>query len=485
MSFTGDAEPACTTVVQPHDVPERSAQAFHDYLAVRARTIDLPQHEVRRLIDGRTIVVTGAAGCIGRALLRELAPYAPRRIIGVGLEEQPDLQALPEVAELPDGVEHITLDIRDADALTALLRTVRCDLVFHLAAQRDPGLAEREVARTVTTNVLGTRNVIDACTAAGTERLVHASTGKALRPYTSDVYAQSKRTGEWLVADAAARSGLTAAAVRFTHVVDNAIVLDRFRTWCRAGEPLRLHGRDTVFYVQSARESAQLLLAAALTPPDGLFRLYALHDLGWPVALYDLALGAVAESGRPARIEVVGPEPGYEKLPYPGVYDPRHSGDVSPLINGLEAPRTVRAPGVPDVDCAVGHAPLTPELRESYAHLAWVCDRSARQDEIRGVFDALAWSLLGHAVATADPASVRRITRLTEPHRPHMSDEHLRIDGLFRKHSGAPTAPDETGASTAPDETGASTAPDETRASTAPDTPDEAGAGRSDDAPDA
>ncbi|MFE0105847.1 NAD-dependent epimerase/dehydratase family protein [Streptomyces sp. NPDC059009] len=433
MSFTGDAEPACTTAVRPQDVPARSLNAFRDYLAVRDRTIGLPRQEARSLIDGRTVVITGAAGCVGRALLRELAPYAPRRVVGIGLEERPDL---------PDGVEHVTLDIRDADALTALLVDLRCDLVFHLAAQRDPGLAEREVARTVTTNVLGTRNVIDACAAAGTGRLVYASTGKALRPYTSDVYAQSKRTGEWLVADAAARGAVAASAVRFTHVVDNAIVLDRFRTWCRADEPLRLHDKDTVFYVQSARESAQLLLTAALAPPDDTFRLYAIHDLGWPVALHDLALGAVAESGRTGRIEVVGHEPGYEKRPYPGLYDPRHSGDVSPLINGLEAPTVVPAP-VGGVDCAVGRAALTPELRESYAHLAWVCARTTRQDEIRGVFDALAWSLLGHAVATADPASVLRIARLTEPHRPSMSDEHLRVDGLIRKHAGLSTAPDE------------------------------------------
>ena len=435
MSFTGDAEDACTTLVQPHEVPERSARAFQDYLAVKDRTIRLPEDEVRRRIAGRTVVITGAAGCIGRALLRELAPYAPRRIIGVGLEERP---------ELPDGVEHFTLDIRDGEALTELLCRVGCDVVFHLAAQRDPGLAEREVATTVTTNVLGTRNVIAACAAAGAERLVHASTGKALRPYTSDVYAQSKRTGEWLVADAARTGGLATSAVRFTHVVDNAIVLGRFRTWCRSGEPLRLHGRDTVFYVQSARESAQLLLAAALAPADGQFRLYAIHDLGWPVALHDLALGAVAESGRPGRIAVIGHEPGYEKQPYPGLYDPRMSGDVSPLINGLEAPTVVRAPG-PDVDCAVGRAPLTPELLDSYAHLASVCDRGGGNDDIRGVFDALAWSLLGHAVATAEPASVRRIARVTEPHRPRMTDEHLRMDDLFRKHAATPAAPDRAG----------------------------------------
>ncbi|MFF6779873.1 NAD-dependent epimerase/dehydratase family protein [Streptomyces sp. NPDC012510] len=405
----------------------QSLSAFQDYLAVRQRTIRLPDEALRRRIGDRTILVTGAAGCIGRALLRELRPYAPARIVGVGLEERP---------RLPDATEYHRLDIRDGSALTALLRRVRPDLVFHLAAQRDPGLAEREAALTITTNVLGTAHVIEACAAAGTGQLVYASTGKALRPYTSDVYAQSKRTGEWLVADAAARGVLPGAAVRFTHVVDNAIVLSRFRDWCSRGEPLRLHGRDTSFYVQSARESAQLLLTAALAPADAEFRLYAIHDLGWPVSLLDLALGTVAEQGRAVPVRVVGYEPGYEEQPYPGLYDPHYSGDLSPLINSLEAPNAHSEPGG-DVDCASGRPQLTPELRAGFERLARLCAHSTVEDEIRGVFDALGWGLLNHAIAGAAPDSVRRITRLTEPYRAGMTPEHLRIDDLFRKHAAS------------------------------------------------
>lgn len=293
----------------------------------------------------------------------------------------------------------------------------------------------------MTTNVLGTGNVIDACVASGAEQLVYASTGKALRPYTSDVYAQSKRTGEWLVADAAARGRMPGAAVRFTHVVDNAIVLDRFRGWCREGRPLRLHDAESVFYVQSARESAQLLLAASLSPLDDLFRLYAIRDLGWPVRVLDLALGSVAESGRPAEADVVGHEPGYEKKPYPGLYDPRHSGDISPLINGLEAPGAEPGPGG-DVDCVSGRPELTGELRAAFGHLERLCAGDTDQDRVRGAFDALAWRLLDQLLAQAPADSVRRITRTTAPHRDGMTDEHLRVDDLFRKHAGLPVGSD-------------------------------------------
>ncbi|MCF6523716.1 NAD(P)-dependent oxidoreductase [Streptomyces sp. JJ36] len=419
------------STIDPASVSPRRVAAFQDYLAVQHRTIRLPEQAVAARLRGRTVLVTGAAGCIGRALLAELARYGPARVVGAGLEEAP---------RLVPGVEHHRQDVRDRAGLTALVRRVRPDLVFHLAAQRDPGLAEREAGLTVTTNVLGTGNVIDACAAAGVGHLVYASTGKALRPYTSDVYAQSKRTGEWLVADAAAGGRLPGAAVRFTHVVDNAIVLDRFRAWCRAGRPLRLHDRDTVFYVQSARESARLLLTAALAPRDELFRLYAIRDLGWPVSLLDLAHGAIAEQSRTAEIHVVGHEPGYEKCPYPGLYDPRCSGGVSPLVNGLEAPDTAPGPGG-DVDCVTGRPPLTPGLRRSFRGLRRLCGRTgpaAGEEEVRAVFDALAWELLDHAVACAPSDAVRRIARCTAAQRETMSDEHRGIDDLFRKHAGLP-----------------------------------------------
>ena len=90
---------------------------------------------------------------------------------------------------------------------------MRYDVVFHLAGQRDPGRAEREVHRTVTTNVLGTGNVLSAVAASGVPQTVLASTGKALRPYSPEVYTASKRIAEWLMYRAAADGQAICSAV--------------------------------------------------------------------------------------------------------------------------------------------------------------------------------------------------------------------------------------------------------------------------------
>ncbi|MET9519985.1 hypothetical protein [Streptomyces sp. NPDC002994] len=83
------------------------------------------------------------------------------------------------------------------------------------------------------------------------------------------------------------------------------------------------------------------------------------------------------------------------------------------------------------------------ELRAGFERLSRLCTHSSVEDEIRGVFDTLGWSLLNHAIAGAPPGSVRRITRITRPYRARMTPEHLRIDDLLRKHEESLQTPAE------------------------------------------
>src|SRR6266536_1044196 len=343
-----------------------SAAELERYLAVRQRSIDLPDRQVGERLRGRVVLVTGGSGCIGRALLDQLARFQPARVVVVSLAPP----ARPE-----PGVEHYRLDIRDGAALTELVRRVLPDVVFHLAAQRDPGLAERAVHLTVTTNVLGTRNLIEACARAGVGQLVYASTGKALRPYSSDVYAATKRASESLVADAAARGALPGSAVRFTHVVDNSIVLH-------------------------------------------------------------LALGVMAEQKAVVPLQVVGHEPGYEKRPYPGLYDPALSGGISPLLNALEAP-TVQVGPCDQVDVAPTRVSLTGQLNGTLERLDELCAIAPDDDSaVRAAFDDLAWGLLERTLRATPRRVLRRVTQLTAEHRAEMSGEHLRMDDLVRSCAG-------------------------------------------------
>ena len=402
-------------------------EEYARFLALGQREIAMPAGDLAGWLGGATVLVTGGTGCIGSALMAQAARYGPRRLVSVSRGVTDGWARLP-------GARYARADIRDRAALAAVFDEVRPDVVFHLAAQRDPGLAEDEVHRTVTTNVLGTRNVTAAAERSGAAHVVFASTGKALRPYSREVYTTTKRAAEWIVADAARRGQVSYSAARFTHVVDNSIVWRRLLGWCQDGV-IRLHAADIMFYAQSALESAQLLLCAGLGGRRGSLWGYAITDLGWPVSLLDLALGALASTGSETPIYFSGYDPGYESRPFPGLYDPRTAGEVSPLLSAFEAAVARPGPGRPTdafpVRFAAGQPPDAP-LRA----LQDACG-STRPGPVREALNALSWWLLDAMLGEVPRETLLRIAGLTEPFEPGLSAEHRRILAAVRQHAGA------------------------------------------------
>jgi NAD(P)-dependent dehydrogenase (short-subunit alcohol dehydrogenase family) len=150
------------------------------------------------------VLVTGGTGCIGSALIKQLAARGAGRIVSVSRGATSNWPRCA-VAEYRYG------DVRDRAAMDRLIGAVRPDLIFHLAAQRDPGWAEVAVRPSVSTNVLGTRTVLAAAPDAGVPQVVYASTGKAMRPFSPDIYAASKRAAEWIASDVAGGDDMVGA----------------------------------------------------------------------------------------------------------------------------------------------------------------------------------------------------------------------------------------------------------------------------------
>ena len=137
--------------------------------------------------------------------------------------------------------------------------TVQPEIVFHLAAQRLPGLAEIEVRETISSNLIGTCNIIEACQTHKVEKCIFSSTGKASRYYTGDVYAASKKLCEWLFAKAALAGNTVYAAVRFTHILDNSSIEDKVAKGIENGL-VNLHKPDIDLLPQNVSEANYLLL---------------------------------------------------------------------------------------------------------------------------------------------------------------------------------------------------------------------------------
>jgi FlaA1/EpsC-like NDP-sugar epimerase len=397
---------------------------FHE---IRERRMEPPEPALAGWLRGRTVLVTGGTGCIGSTLMEQIARLGPRWLVSVSRGQTAGWPRHP-------AAEYQHADVASWASLDAVFAAVRPDVVFHLAAQRDPGLAEQASHLTVSTNVLGTRNVVQACERHGVAELSCASSGKALRPYSREVYTAAKRAGEWILAEAAARTQVRITASRFTHVVDNSIVYDRLLSWARSGV-VRLHDWQTLFYAQSALESAELLLTAGLRAQPGSLRVFAIRDLGWPVSLLDLAIGTLWQVGSDSPIYFSGHDPGYERVPFPGLYDPDNAGEISPLLNAFEAVDAEH-----DSQLGIDASPAKFDHSRAPACLLatveQICAATTGPRAVRAALDELSWHVLDAALAALPQPVLARVALLTEPHENRLSRDHARMLGMIRQHAG-------------------------------------------------
>jgi nucleoside-diphosphate-sugar epimerase len=410
------------------EVKEGAAEEHERFLGIGQRGLCLPEAQLSAWLAGTTVLVTGGTGCIGSTLMAQVAARAPARLVGVsrGITDGWPAQATAEYRQA---------DVRDRGALEAVIREVRPDVILHVAAQREPARAEVEVHRTVSTNVLGTRNVLEAAEAAGVPQVVCASTGKALRPYSPDMYTASKRAAEWVASSVAARGELLVSAGRFTHVLDNSVIYRRLLGWAEDGV-IRLHSASIAFYVQSALESAQLLLLAGLGAQRGEFRVHTITDLGWPVSLLDVALGVLIRTGSATPIYFSGYDPGYEEIPFPGLYDPMTAGDVSPLLNAFEAAAGTSSP-CPMVDAFRLEMAAHPRPAKLLSALGEICDRTTDPDVVRGGLNEMSWALLDATLDAVPRRVLARAAALSDPHQDVMGADHRRVLEAIRDSAGA------------------------------------------------
>ena len=404
-----------------------AAEEHARFVGISQRGLCLPEAQLSAWLSGATVLVTGGTGCIGSTLMAQLAARGPGRLVSVsrGLTDGWPSQATAEYRQA---------DVRDRDALEAVIREVQPDVIFHVTAQREPARAEVEVHRTVSTNVLGTRNVLEVAEAAGVPQVVCASTGKALRPYSPDIYTASKRAAEWVASSVAGRGELLVSAGRFTHVLDNSVIYRRLLGWAEDGV-IRLHSANIAFYVQSALESAQLLLLAGLGAQRGEFRVYAITDLGWPISLLDVALGVLISTGSPTPIYFSGYDPGYEEVPFPGLYDPMTAGDVSPLLNAFEAAAGTPAP-CPMVDAFRLEMAANPRPAKLLSALDEICERTSDPDVVRAGLNEMSWALLDATLHAVPRRVLGRAAALSDPHQGVMSAYHRRVLDAIRDSAG-------------------------------------------------
>ena len=284
--------------------------------------IQIDIRKVASHLEGKRVMITGAAGSIGSEIMRQVATFNPYKLILVDQAETPlhdiRLELMDKWRNLD--AETIVADIANQTRMEAIFEEFRPQYIFHAAAYKHVPMMEDNVSESIQTNVAGTRILADLAVKYKAEKFVMISTDKAVNP--TNVMGCSKRICEIYVQSLAKKLQKEGEHVtqfittRFGNVLgSNGSVIPRFKDQIRRGGPVTVTHPDIIRYFMTIPEACRLVLEAGSMGNGGEIYIF---DMGKPVKIVDLAKRMISLSGRTdVKIEFTGLRHGeklYEEL---------------------------------------------------------------------------------------------------------------------------------------------------------------------------
>lgn len=299
---------------------------------------------IRKLVEGKRVLITGAGGSIGSELCRQIASFQPSSLILYERYENGLYVVANElVARQFDCPTQVCLgDVTDVARVNAVMAEHHPEIIFHAAAHKHVPLMEMNPCEAVKNNIAGTQIIAEAVQRYEIERFILISTDKAVNP--SSVMGASKRVAEFLVQGMKRSSKCVCSVVRFGNVLgSNGSVVPRFLDQIKAGGPVTVTHPEMRRYFMLIPEAVQLVLhAGALAKGGEIFIL----EMGDQVKVLDMARNLIRLSGFVPEEEIpivfTGVRRG-EKL-----YEELVEKDEAVEPSGVENIRKVRSMWLPD-----------------------------------------------------------------------------------------------------------------------------------------
>jgi FlaA1/EpsC-like NDP-sugar epimerase len=274
---------------------------------------------LKEKLEGKSILVTGAAGSIGSELVRQLSKFNPNKILLLDNAESALYEIEMELLEnkIPMNFEIILADIRVKNRMQKVFEHFKPQVIFHAAAYKHVPMMENNPSEALAVNISGTKIIADLAHEFHAESLIMISTDKAVNP--TNVMGASKRIAEIYCSALNEKSNTNFITTRFGNVFEsNGSVIPRFKKQIERGGPVTVTHPEITRYFMTIPEACQLVLEASVMGKGGEVFVF---DMGKPVKILDLAkkmikLGQTTASNE-IKIEFTGLRPGeklYEEL---------------------------------------------------------------------------------------------------------------------------------------------------------------------------
>jgi FlaA1/EpsC-like NDP-sugar epimerase len=277
--------------------------------------IEIDLNQVREYLQGKTILVTGAAGSIGSELVKQSLKLNPEKVVCVDRSENSLFYLDNDLKQAYDTESYriVVADILDLPKMKYILNTYRPEVVFHAAAYKHVPLMEYHPEEAVRNNILGTANLVQLCEQHGVEKFVLISTDKAVNP--TSVMGATKRVAELVMQSYSAKSSMKLATVRFGNVLASyGSVIPLFQKQIAEGGPITITHPEMKRFFMTIPEAVKLIFQATkMSNGNDIFVL----DMGEPIKIVDIARRLIKLSGfepdKDIKIKYIGLRPG-EKL---------------------------------------------------------------------------------------------------------------------------------------------------------------------------
>ena len=268
------------------------------------RQIETDEAGIREMLKGKRILITGAGGSIGSELARQVYRYEPA-FVGILDRDESAIHATQLSIDgqgLLDSDNLILADIRDREWIREVISSIKPDIIFHAAALKHLPLLERYPEEGQKTNVMGTKNVLEAAQECNVNVFINISTDKAADP--SCVLGRTKLMTERMTASIQSSNGDRYISVRFGNVLGSrGSVLTAFRHQIANGGPVTVTDPNVTRYFMTIPEAVHLVLQAAVI---GDHSETLILDMGEPIKIDDVAKQMIEKSGRDIKIIYTG-----------------------------------------------------------------------------------------------------------------------------------------------------------------------------------